>query len=270
MSNLLTKFKHAPVTVKEVKMNIFAPYEKAEKEALDSVIYEDDSVTVELKGFKLNQIHRDILDIATYYGDNKLEYMSEDNRASRLFSLYEVQKRLNYKACRNNKWLDSKFSEMQQSVIRITDKKEGNWIQFNIIEVAMFSKKQGKYALVLSEHYMKFFENEISIGYKPYLDQILNLSPQGRALARYIISFSNDFKIGLDKAMHKIGIKADGSSQNWRYNRNKILADRHKLKALNIVITKQTTDGRRKDDYQIEYKLLDEMNIYHPQKTLFD
>jgi len=266
--NTLMKYREAPNTVLELKNNIFAPYEKAEKELLDTVVYEDKHIKIELKGYKLNQIHRDILDIANYCGDDRLNHETDDIRPARLFSLYDIQKHLNYKAKRNNNWIEEKFEEMQKSLIQVHDKKSGDWIKFNIIEVAQYSKKQNSYAIILSELYTVFFENQISVGYKAYLPQILELSPQSRALVRFVISFSNDFEIGLDKAMEKIGIKNDGTIQNWRYNRNRILHDEKKLNALNIKLEKTSSDMRKKD-YKIIYKTLENVKIYHPKPTLF-
>jgi len=265
--NTLQKFKSAPNTVKEAKLNIFAPYEKEKVEQLKSIIYESEQFRVLLDGYKLNQIHRDILDIATYYGDNSLEELTEDKRPIRLFSLYDIQKHLNYKAKRNNKWIEDKFAEMQKSIIRIEDKLSNDWIQFHIIDVARYSEKQKKYALILSELYMSFFEREISINYKPYLGDILQLNAQSRALARYILSHSNSFHIDLDRLMEKIGIsKSRISRQAFDYNRNKILEDKDKLKKLNIFFLKKSDDNRKRD-FLLEYNLLPKIQIYYPKKT---
>jgi hypothetical protein len=263
----LQRFKQAPTTVKETKYNIFAPYEKGKTQHLNTIIHEDEVYKIELKGFKLNQLHRDIIDIATYFGDNSYDMQTEDTRPMRVFSLYEIQKHLNYKSKNHNKWLEEKFSEIQQSIIKITNKEEGDWIQFNIIEVAQYSKKLNKYAMVISESYMRFFENEISTSFKAYLKDILKLNAQSRALVRYVLSHSNSFSIGLDKAMEKIGISTNViSARNFRGNRKKILDDRDKLEKLNIFLRENEDYSSRNQSYTLDYRLLPGIQIFHPVK----
>jgi len=208
--NLLQKFKQTPITALELKNNIFLPYDKEKREKIeDEVILNTNHLgcyKILLNGYRLNQLHRDILDIALYYGDNSLEEKIIDKRPVRLITLYEIQKHLQYKSKFNNKWLEKKIKELKRTTINVELNGTG-WAEFNIIDIAKYSEKQQKYAIVISELYMFFFEKEISIGYKDYLPIILNLkNPQSKALARYIITHSNNFQIDLDKAMEHIGI----------------------------------------------------------------
>ncbi len=263
--NTLQRFRQAPNTVAEAKLNIFAPFEKEKTEELKCVIFESNKYKVTLDGYKLNQIHRDIIDIASYYGDNSFDGRTADIRPLRTFSLYDIQKHLNYKSKNQNEWIEEKFREMQKSLIKIEDKEKGDWVQFNIIEVAKYSKKLNKYAIVLSETYTLFFENEISINYKAYLSEILSLNAQTRALVRFIISHSNSFHIDLDKAMEKIGItKKKITTRAFNYNRKRILEDKEQLEKLNIYLTKKSNDDRKKD-FIIDYKILPQIQIYHPK-----
>jgi len=263
--NTLQRFKQAPSTVAEAKLNIFSPFEKEKAEQLNCIVFESDNFIVTLDGYKLNQIHRDILDIALYYGDSSFDGRTADIRPLRIFSLYDIQKHLNYKAKRNNKWIEKKFAEMQKSIIKIESKKTGDWTQFNIIEVAQYSKKQNRYAIILSETYTFFFENEISINYKPYLCDMLLLNAQSRALSRYILSHSNNFHIDLEKLMSKIGIcKNTISRQAFDKNKNKILEEKEKLEKLNIFLIKKSNDNRKKD-YLVEYKILPKIQVFHPK-----
>jgi len=265
--NLLQKFRQAPTTALELKNNIFLPYEKEKKEPIENlVIWDILKIRVTINGYKLNQLHRDILDIALYYGDSSLEEKTIDNQPVRLISLYEIQKHLNYKSRFNNKWLDEKMQELKRTTINIKIDGEG-WAEFNIIDIAKYSEKQKKYAIVISKWYMMFFEKEISIGYKEYLEIILSLkNPQSKALVRYVLTYSNDFNIDLDKAMQYIGIdKNRMTPQNFRWNRSKILEDEDKLRQLNIKLIKKSNDNRKKD-YLIKYKRLPKIKIYFPQK----
>jgi len=266
--NIVQRYKQAPNTVKEAKLNIFAPFEKEKSKKLEGKIFESEKYIVELNGYKLNQIHRDIIDIASYCGDTSFEAQISDIRPLRTFSLYDIQKHLNYKSKNQNKWIDEKFKEISRSKITIRDKQEGDWIEFNIIDVAMYRKKINAYAMVISELYMLFFENEISVNYKHYLSDILSLNAQSRALARYILSHSNSFSIALDKAMEKIGIlKKNMTIQAFRANRRRILKDREQLKKLNIVIRENENFSIKNQSYTIDYKMLPKIQIYHPAKS---
>ena len=270
--NLLQKFKQAPVTAFELKKNIFLPYNKEKKEEIKDLVILDDKILwngikITINGYKLNQLHRDILDIALYYGDSSLEEKTNDTRPIRLFTLYQMQKYLKYKSKFNNKWLDEKIQELKRTTINIKIDKNGDWAEFNIIDIAKYSEKQKKYAIVISDLYMLFFQKEISVGYKEYLPNILSLkNPQSKALARYILTHSNDFQIDLDKAMQYIGIdKNRMTKRNFNWNKNKILEDEDKLKQLNIEFVKKSNDNRKKD-YLIKYKKLPKIKIYFPKK----
>lgn len=271
--NIVQKFRIAPNSVAEAKKGIFAPYEKENREPIDETIYEDDYMKISLHGYRLNQIHRDILDIAFYHGDSSLEKRIKNvKRPIRVFTLYDIQKHLKYSSKYNNTWIDEKFQELKRTTIKIEIDKE--WIEFNILDVAQYSKKQGgKYGLVVSELYMSFFENQISIGYKDYLDQILSLkSGQAKAVARYMLSHSNGFGIHLDNLMRKIGIKQNITDRAFRYNRRRILESKSDLEKLNIRIEKISND-KRKADYIVKYERLPNIKIYHPEEknklTLF-
>jgi hypothetical protein len=208
--SLIQRFRQAPVTITELKNNIFLPYEKEKKEPIvNFIVFDLFGIKITINGYKLNQLHRDILDIALFYGDSSLEEKTTDKRPIRLFSLYQIQKHLQYKSKFNNKWLDEKIQELKRTTINIKIDGEG-WAEFNIIDIAKYSKKQNKYAIIISDLYMMFFEKEISVNYKEYLQNILSLkNPQSKALARYIISNSTDFQIDLDKAMQLIGINKE-------------------------------------------------------------
>ena len=263
--NPLTRFKAAPNIVTETKLNIFAPYEKKNiKVSENHVIFENDEFKVSINGYMLNQIHRDILDIALYYGDSKLESQVDDSRPVRLFSLYDIQRHLNYKSKNQHLWLDRKFKEMKRTTINIQSKTDESWIEFNIIDIASYSQKQSKYALVISELYMNFFDTQISVNYKSYLPIILSLSAQTKAAVRYLLSHSNDFQIDLELLMEKIGIQKNSISHfSFTKNKNKILDDEEKLKALNITFKKQSTD-KRKQDYTVQYRMLSKIQVFHP------
>ena len=263
--NIIQKFRTAPNSIVEIKKNIFAPYEKENRETINATIYNKNGIKISLHGYKLNQIHRDILDIAFYYGDYSIENkIKNPKRPIRVFSLYDMQKHLNYKSKYNNKWIDEKFQELKRTTIKVEVDKD--WIEFNILDVAQYSEKQQKYGLVVSELYMSFFETQISIGYKHYLKDILTLkSGQTKAVARYMLSHTNNFQIKLDTLMQKIGIKQNISDRAFRYNRKRILESAEDLQKLNIEIVKMSND-KRKADYLVKYKRLPNVKIYYPKQ----
>jgi len=264
----LQRFRQAPVTEKEIKLNIFNANEKKKTEFIDkTIIFENDKYLVELKGFKLTQTHRDILDIALYHGDNSLEKIANDGKAIRLFSLYDIQKNLGHKFKNNNNWIEKKITEMQQSLFKITDNKTKDWIQFSIIDVAKYSDKHNRYAIIISDLYLAFFEKEISINYKQLLPNIINLKhAQTKAVVRYLLSFQNSIQINIDNLLKKIGIS--GSKRNLEKIRKNVIEELKEVGyKFGIELIKTTTDRRKKSDYTIKYIRPQEVKIFYPLKT---
>jgi len=268
--DILTKFRQAPISVKELKLNIFAPVERKKTEMVEKeILFEDEIFKVELTGYKLNQTHRDILDIILFFGDAKIEdIILEDGLPIRAFSLYQIQKHLNYKSKKNSKWIRDKFSELKNVTLKITNKKLKNDIEFSIIRIIKHSEKLGTYVLVMEELYMAFFKKEISIGYKKLLPIILSLKhAQTKALIRYILTHTTGIQINIDKALKKIGIK--GEKRNIEYYRKLVLDELKEVgKEFNIELIKTTDDNRKKSDINIKYTKHKEVKIYHPNKEI--
>lgn len=268
--DILKKFRIAPVGEKEIKMNLFNANGRVNyRRTLESkgIIFEDEKYVVEVKGIHLTQIHRDILDIFLCYGDNSLETKIIEAKAIRLFTLYEVQKRLNYQIKNNNKWIEKKITEMQQSVFKITSKESGDWIQFSIIDTAKYSKKNNKYAVIINDDYLNFFKNGISIGYKDLLDEIVKLEhPQTKAVVRYLFTFSKGHQINIDKLLKKVGIiEVDKSVFNKVKKR--VIEELKKVgKKFNIQLIKTSSDDRKINDYTIKYTRSNLVWIDYPLK----
>ena len=270
--NELTRFRIAPVTTKEAKLNIFAPLDKLNPEnyQMETVVYEDDKHRVAVSGMRLTQLHRDILDIALFHGDYRLEEEVEENIPVRTFSLYKVQEHLQHKQKENQTWLKEKFQELKRATILIEYKEEDEDIEFNIIRVAKRSHKLGEYVLVLEELYMAFFEKEIGIDYKELLPDILSLKhAQTKAVVRYMLSHQSGHKINIDKLLRKIGVQ--GEQRNLEYHRKQVLEELEAVGSkFNIELIKTTGDKRRKGDITLVYTKHEKINIYHPsQPSLF-
>jgi len=268
--NTLIRFKESPITANELKMNIFAPVAKKKVEIVEKdILYEDERFKVMLTGYKLNQIHRDILDIILHYGDTNIENQINDGIPVRTFSLYEIQKHLyndneeSKKHFKNANWIREKFSELKNVSLCIVDN-EGENMEFSIVRVIKHSEKLQTYVLVMEELYLLYFENEISVGYKKLLPDILNLKhAQTKALVRYLLSHTSGHQINIDKALRKIGLK--GEKRNLEYYRKLVLEELVEVgKKFNIELIKTTTDRRKKSDITIKYTRHKDVKIYYP------
>ena len=262
------RYSISPITISEIKSGIFSYHSKAKVEFKkeEAFVFENEYYKVELKGYKLNQLHRDILDIAIYYGDNNFDGKFKGSYIMRTFSLYEIQKHLNYKAKRNNQWLIEKIRELQQTLIILHDKKKGEVWSFPIIETFKFSEKLGTYALIFHPLYYTFFSSNISIDYKKVLVRILNLEHGiTKAVIRYLITHKDGININVDKMLNLVGVK--GSKRNIRYQRELLIKELKRIeKDFNIELIKTTMDRRKKSDYTISYKRLLEVKFYYPEQ----
>lgn len=266
--NNLARFRSAPITTSEAKLNIFAPVEKIldpYRYRLYTTIFEDDRLKIEVSGTRLTQIHRDILDIALFYGSWQIEEQVEQAIPVRTFSLYQIQKRLQYKACRNNAWVNEKLQELKRATIVIHNKSEQDCIEFNIIRVAKRSEKIQEYVIVLEELYFEFFEKSISIDYKKLLPDILRLKhPQTKAVVRYMLSHRHGHQINIDKLLSKVGVQ--GGKRNIEMQRKAIIRELLEIgEKFNISLIKTSSDNRRTSDITIKYTKHPQVKIYYPK-----
>jgi hypothetical protein len=267
----ISKFREAPITQEELKLNIFAPVDKINSKRaykLEEVAFEDEHVKVSIKGVKLTQIHRDILDIALFYGDYTLEDKVSQNIPIRTFSLYRVQQLLKHKYNSNHKWLKDRFDELKLAVIEIYSKKNKESIQFNIVRVSKHSEKLNNYVLIFEELYFSFFEKAISISYKNLLDDIIDLKyPQTKACIRYLLTFKNGHQINIDKLLQRVGVI--GGTRNIEKARRNVLSEFDVIKdKFNIELIKTSKDKRKKSDITVRYKRHDEVKIYYNTQGL--
>ena len=91
ISKILKKY---PCSVNQIKFNIFSPTYRTERIKDEEIMFENEFFRVKLTGYKLSQLHRDILDIALYEGDNSIEKMVKEPIVARTFTLYHMQKKL--------------------------------------------------------------------------------------------------------------------------------------------------------------------------------
>jgi len=265
----LTRFRQAPISVDEIKLNFFAPVKKVtnkDRYKFKTKIYETDNFEIYIKGVRLTQIHRDILDIILFFGDTTLENKIKENVPIRTFTLYKVLKMLEHKnPTKNVKWLKNKIDDLTNATITIKEKNIGDELSFHIIRVAKYSKKLGSYFLVIEDLYLSFFENKISINYKELLPKILKLKHAiTKMTIRYLLTHSSGIKINIDKLLEKIGVI--GRTRNFEIQRGKLLEELEEIgKDFNISLKKMSNDNRRKNDYTIIYNKHKDVKIYFPK-----
>jgi len=270
---LLNKLRTAPVTVEEAKLNIFAPIEKIpkihkNKYLMNSIVYEDEHYCIKISGFRLTQIHRDILDIALFFGSYKLEEEIEENIPVRTFSLYTILDFLGKKKQNHQKWLVQKFKELKRAVITVEDKKQNTVYEFSIVRASQHSKNLNTFVLVIEELYLAFFESRISINYKDLVPVIVNLKhPQTKAVVRYFLTHSKGHQINIDALLRKIGVQ--GTKRNLEIVRKKVIEElEEKGHIFNLSLIKTTEDKRKTSDIIVKYTRHESVKIYYPDHKL--
>ena len=263
--NNITRFTAAPISITEIKSNIFSYHTKqtVEFKRDEAFVYEDENWKVELLGYKLNQIHRDILDIVLYCGDNSFDGKLEGNRFMRTISLYKIKEHLGYVSSNNTNWIIKKIDEIQQTLIALTNKTEKEKWKFTAIETAKHSEKLNTYAVIMHPLYYTFFTSQIAIDYSYYLKDILALKHGiTKAVIRYLLTHQAGHQINIDKLLNKIGIK--GNKRNLEKHRANLLQELEEVKdKFNIELIKTTTDKRKKNDITIKYTKLHKIKFYH-------
>ena len=206
-------------------------------------------------------------------GDDSLDKFNEDITPIRLFSLYEIQKALGLGSTNNHTWLREKITEIQETLVVIDDKKNrGDFEQFHIIDFFSKSEKNGgKYCVILSPEYSKYFAKQYSLGNrKQFLKMIsLGLSPQSKALARYFFASSRSFDCDLEKAMRRINISRDNMNERtYRANKETIIRDADKLKEIGLEFEKVPKWSKTKNNnYTIKYCKPAENQVKPPLKN---
>ena len=269
--DILTKFRQSPVSIDEIKLNFFAPVEKIlnkNKYEFKTTVFKSEDIIVYIKGVRLTQVHRDILDIILFFGNNKIEEKIKENIPIRTFTLYQVLKMLGHKdPNKHSEWLKNKIDDLTNATITIKNETTKDEISFHIIRIAKYSKKLGSYFLVIEDLYLAWFENQITIDYKKLLPNILKLKyPITKMAIRFLLTHKN-ININVDNLLKKIGVI--GGKRNIEKQRAKLIEELKEIgKEFNIELKKMSNDMRKKNDYTIIYKKHNNVNIYYPDKKL--
>jgi hypothetical protein len=268
--NNIVRFSTAPTNIAEIKANIFSYHTKHRTEFSrdEAFVYEDDYFKVEMVGYKLNQVHRDILDIILYYGGKEFDGKLMDSRFVRTISLYKIKELLGHTGSNNIAWVEKKINEIQQTLIEVTNKKshdQAKW-KFAAIETARHSQKLKTYAVIIHPLYHAFFASHISLDYSHYLGNILGLkNGVTKAAVRYFLTHKEGHKINIDRLLKKIGVR--GVDRNVRLQREILMRDLADIgEKFNLTMVKTTGDKRKKSDHTIVYKRLPEVKFYYPDE----
>lgn len=262
----IQRFRQAPVTIEEAKLNIFAPLKKItdkERYTLNEVIYDDEDFKVKISGIRLTQLHRDILDIILFYGQN-IEV--KESIPIKTFSLYSIQKHLGRNKFRND-WIIKKLEEIKRTVITLENKKTDEVYEFNIVRASKRSNKLNTYVLIIEELYLAFFENAISIDYKKLLDDILQLKHAAtKAAVRFLITHKDGMQIKIDNLLEKVGVT--GTDRNIRKIRKEVVEELLKEgEKFNInVILSSDGNGKINGNTIIKYTRHEDIKIYYSQQ----
>ena len=259
----LMRFRIAPINGQEIKYNIYAPIEKinyVDKHKNEFTVFKNEKFLVKLQGKKLTQVHKDIMDIIMFYGKD----YNKNGLFGKTITLYEIQQHLQYKSKTNNKWIKQKLQELKRTTIEITKKDKNNRNQIfeiSILRATLIDENTEKYAVIIEELYLMFFELYVSINYKPLLKDILSLkNAVTKAAIRYLLTFKEQ-QINVDRLLNNIGIV--GGNRNIRKHRKSLLEE---LKENGYKFGIELIEEKSAKDYIIKYKKPKEVKFYYPPK----
>jgi hypothetical protein len=256
----LMRFKTAPINSKEIKYNIYAPLNKinTKEKNTEHKVFEDDDFLVKLQGSKLTQVHKDIMDIILFFGND----YEKNGMVGKSITFYQIQKHLQYKSKSNNNWVKEKLNDLKRTTIEIIKKIDVNKkqsIEISILRATLVDEEIEEYAIIFEEMYFLFFENFVSINYKNILNDILKLeNGVTKATVRYLLTFKAQ-QINIDKLLDNIGIS--GSEANKRKHRSKLLDELEKSGNLFGI---ELIKGKYKKDCLIRYKKPESVKFYYP------
>lgn len=210
--DLFETFKTSNATVTELRVGIFAPITQI---TANSAIHKDFVKagrvrkvetawgSVKVKGNIMTQIHRDVID--AIFSTAKYSEKTKNGNIALFFSGYEVQDFLGLKSKTNNTWLKKKLDEIKTTNVEFIDK-IGNTYDFNLTDSGGYSVKKDSFAIVFTEGYMNFFQNQVSVNYKSEMKFLLEIEDALiKAMIRFFFTHANDMNIELINLLEILG-----------------------------------------------------------------
>lgn len=210
--DILSKMEHTIATVSELRTPIFAPIERISHNSILSQNFKKN------KGVRavstawgeiitrgrvlLGQQHRDLLDCIYI---NASHYQETNHGSMRIyFCQRKVLRHYSKGALNNHAWLRVKLEEIRDTAIQYKTLK-GGASDFNIIKHLDYANDGSNYCIELDERYVKFYAQDLSVGYQKLLPKILCIKNSViKSIVRFLLSHTH-IKIGLDKALDAVG-----------------------------------------------------------------
>lgn len=210
--DIVAKMENTNATVSELRTPIFAPIDRISHNSIIAQNFKKNKGVrsvltawgeIVTRGrVLLGQQHRDLLDCIYI---NASLYQKTDHGSMRIFF---CQRRVlsNYSKSgqHNHAWLRVKLEEIRDTAIQYKTLKGGT-SDFNIIKHLDYAGDGNTYCIELDERYVKFYAQDLSVGYQKLLPSILQIHNSAiKSIVRFLLSHIH-IKIGLDKTLDAIG-----------------------------------------------------------------
>lgn len=219
--DVVTKIEQSTASVTELRVPIFAPVQKLSGNSTTAQAFKKNGGIrvietswgkVEIRGRKLlTQVHRDLLD-CIYTHSSNINY-KEDGDVAILFSQgkilreYSADKSESYET--NTKWLREKIEEIRDVTVKFEDGSKRS-ADFNLIKYLDYDEEASSYCITLDKRYLRFYEQELSIGYKRELPKLLKVdSALVRAIVRWFFTHKEASKYKLLTVFEALGFPID-------------------------------------------------------------
>jgi hypothetical protein len=252
--DVVSKIEQSTASVTELRVPIFAPVQKlsgnsttaqAFKKSGGIRVIETSWGKVEIRGRKLlTQVHRDLLDCVYTHASN-IQH-KDDGDVAMLFSQgkilreYSADKSESFET--NTKWLREKIEEIRDVTVKFEDGSKRS-ADFNLIKYLDYDDEASSYCITLDRRYLRFYEQELSIGYKRELPKLLKVdSALIRALIRWFFTHKDESKYKLMTVLEALGFPVE-SPKSLQVAKREIKSRIEELQTFGIEYDPEEGDG---------------------------
>jgi hypothetical protein len=213
----VAKIEQSTASVTELRVPIFAPVQKLSGNSTTAQAFKKNGGIrvietswgkVEIRGRKLlTQVHRDLLD-CVYTHASSIQYKPDGDvvmlfSQSKILREYSADKSDSYET--NTKWLREKIEEIRDVTVKFEDGSKRS-ADFNLIKYLDYDNEASSYCITLDKRYLRFYEQELSIGYKRELPKLLKVdSALIRAIIRWFFTHKRESKYKLITVLEALG-----------------------------------------------------------------